>query len=1445
MKIPKKTMSTLALSIAIASQFSYADSVVFDGSSGSETLLKQGGKYTFEDYSNRKGLFFDNDSSSNNITLNLNASSQIYPEFILGSVIKSDNSKIDGNSVNITSDGRLSSTNVISTYNTSMNSEISNSLLSVSGGGTFDYIGNVVDSNLFNLDVNLVTGTKAFNNTTTIKDGEYVLSTEISGVRSSLDSYNNTMSLDNVTITANPETTALQPDYRQVIVGSYAWNNSDKNIFTINDSTLLKVVGSRGRFNDSNQLDIVNTKIFDELQGIRLVEGVSSAATNNTLFIKDSEVSGLTFGVYTNRDTTNASLLSNTLNSENNIFNKSVFSARARGAYSNVENNILIDNGSTFLEDVISGYSDYTNSTSSYNELYLKNSIVEGSALAGSSQNLVYQNIAVIEDSVINGDTIGSISYNGIADGNKTSLKNTVINAYAYGGSGRKGAFNNTLTVEGGSFGDSSYGLVGGSSALGDVVNNTLSIKNLKTEARPTLYGGWSGTSSTGYVANNTAIIEGGDAMRGTLIGGYSNNASNAVIENNKVIVQNNANVTNIKGGSGKDNSIIRNNTVIVKASSRGTNIYGGDGSNATSVDNNKVYLLDGSRVNSEIVGGRNTIGSANNNTVVVGASPTINGNIYGGATTEAGSANYNTVSIQEGTFKDIYGGKSDTGDAYTGNRLNVNNSSDKSITAGNISNFQDIYFDVSKANSTNALLNVNTVNLGREVDGAIENGRLNITGSLGTGITSAKILHVTSTNTDDIIRNYDLYVGGHKVINDDVSNIDFINSFTSDLSADKKTLSAGLSLSWFANPIASTGDFTILNDSSFTVSGILNDQAPNPTLSWDGKSLHKKGTGTLILAMDNTYTGGTTISEGTLQIGNNGTSGSIVGDIVNNGTLSFNRSDDFTVDGVISGVGGFVKNGDGKLVLTSDNTYTGGTIINSGNLVVNSSNALGSGDITNNSDLTLSNVNGNFINRVYGSGNVELIDSKILASSNLQNKNLTINKDSQLILDKNVKWSLENIVNSGEILLSNNTILEGDLTNNSQLTFVSSDTNSSITSSIKGNYSANNAVLNMKNMDNLLISGNVSGKTVVNVIPGSNSGQKNVPLISATSTDSPDAFVLGAPVAGGVYDYTKLEYSNYRTTSQWSLIGEYSPIVGSYVANQQVGNNLFTSRLEDREGDYLNYNGPKRDFWIRGYGTHNKFSTLDSLKTDGNSFATQVGTNLITLGTNSELNIGILGGYGHYNSTTNSTITGNKAKSKVDGYSLGIFSTWYASPLEKQGAYLDSWLLWNDFTNTVEVNSSKYKYDSSGITASIEVGGNYSLLANDKIQWWVQPQAQLIYQNVGADSFTDNQGASISNNSENLQSRLGFKTYLNIPTNNSISYSPYMALNLIHNTNTDINIDGVSYSANGSETLGEFKIGLEGTINTNNKLWINASFVGGSHDNQAYQGNIGWKYSF
>jgi fibronectin-binding autotransporter adhesin len=97
--------------------------------------------------------------------------------------------------------------------------------------------------------------------------------------------------------------------------------------------------------------------------------------------------------------------------------------------------------------------------------------------------------------------------------------------------------------------------------------------------------------------------------------------------------------------------------------------------------------------------------------------------------------------------------------------------------------------------------------------------------------------------------------------------------------------------------------------------------------------SLTKLGQGTLILTGTDTYTGGTTITAGTLQIGNGGTAGSIIGNVIDNGTLALDRSDAVTFPGAIGGAGGLTQLGTGVLTLSGANSYSGPTLVSAGTL--------------------------------------------------------------------------------------------------------------------------------------------------------------------------------------------------------------------------------------------------------------------------------------------------------------------------------------------------------------------------------------------------------------------------------------------------------------------------------------------------------------------------------
>jgi autotransporter-associated beta strand protein len=116
---------------------------------------------------------------------------------------------------------------------------------------------------------------------------------------------------------------------------------------------------------------------------------------------------------------------------------------------------------------------------------------------------------------------------------------------------------------------------------------------------------------------------------------------------------------------------------------------------------------------------------------------------------------------------------------------------------------------------------------------------------------------------------------------------------------------------------------------------------------------LTKAGNGTITLTASNTYTGATTISSGTLQLGDGNATGSLSSSsaITNNGTLFINRSNavtqgtDFS-SAAITGTGSFIQAGSGTTTLNAANTYTGTTTVSAGTLALGSGGSIASGSI-------------------------------------------------------------------------------------------------------------------------------------------------------------------------------------------------------------------------------------------------------------------------------------------------------------------------------------------------------------------------------------------------------------------------------------------------------------------------------------------------------------------
>ncbi|EDQ1766138.1 fibronectin-binding autotransporter adhesin ShdA [Salmonella enterica] len=210
------------------------------------------------------------------------------------------------------------------------------------------------------------------------------------------------------------------------------------------------------------------------------------------------------------------------------------------------------------------------------------------------------------------------------------------------------------------------------------------------------------------------------------------------------------------------------------------------------------------------------------------------------------------------------------------------------------------------------------------------------------------------------------------------------------------------------------TGDVTIAESATLALSqGTLDNNVTG------GGQIVKSGSDDLIVTGDNNYSGGTTITGGTLTADHADSLGS--GDIDNSGVLKVGEGE---LKNTLSGSGSLVKTGTGELTLSGDNTYSGGTTISDGTLIAASVNALGSGDIDNSGVLKVGE--GELKNTLFGSGSLVKTGTGVLTLSgdNTYSGGTTIS-DGTLIADHADSLGSGDIDNSGVLKVG-----EGELKN-------------------------------------------------------------------------------------------------------------------------------------------------------------------------------------------------------------------------------------------------------------------------------------------------------------------------------------------------------------------------------------------------------------------------------
>ena len=255
-----------------------------------------------------------------------------------------------------------------------------------------------------------------------------------------------------------------------------------------------------------------------------------------------------------------------------------------------------------------------------------------------------------------------------------------------------------------------------------------------------------------------------------------------------------------------------------------------------------------------------------------------------------------------------------------------------------------------------------------------------------------------------------------------------------------------------------------------------------------------------IVVTGTNSYTGGTLIDASSKLIGS---TSSIQGNVINNGSVIFSQFNAGTYAGNMSGTGGLTING-GPVTLSGTNTYTGGTTVNTESTLIGTTNSL-QGTIFNSGQVVFNQASsGTYGGTISGTGSVEIagLGSTTFSGANTYTGGTTIDNGGTLIVTGSILGDVA--VNNTGTLMGTGTV--GNTTVNAGGTIAPGSVGAPLTINgnfVQGSGSTYTAEVNSTGSDKILVEGTaqISGATKLNVTvdPGTLTVGKKYEILSAT----------------------------------------------------------------------------------------------------------------------------------------------------------------------------------------------------------------------------------------------------------------------------------------------------------------------------------------------------------
>ncbi|MHC1655146.1 autotransporter outer membrane beta-barrel domain-containing protein [Stenotrophomonas maltophilia] len=371
---------------------------------------------------------------------------------------------------------------------------------------------------------------------------------------------------------------------------------------------------------------------------------------------------------------------------------------------------------------------------------------------------------------------------------------------------------------------------------------------------------------------------------------------------------------------------------------------------------------------------------------------------------------------------------------------------------------------------------------------------------------------------------------------------------------------------------------------------------------------------------------------------------------------------------------------------------------------------------------------------------------------------------------------------------------------------------------------------------DQLVINGNSSGTASVSVRNAGGAGaltQDGIRLITVAGQSDAQFSLQGRAVAGA-YDYFLFKGGvSAPDDGNWYLRSEYVPPVdppeppvdppvppeppvdppappgppvdpplppdppidparpqverpepAAYMANRSAALGMFQHSLHDRAGDPAAEAGGTGNVvaWMHlRSGQPDSHDRGRQVQIDGQVSSLLLGAGRrFEVGRGGELQAGAMLGHGRARNDSRSQLTGYSARGVVTGTSVGAYATWLQDAQMDGGAYVDGWLQYGRFRNSVQGEGlQKERYDARSWSASAEAGYVLQLQRTAQRGLYLQPQLQVIHSRYDSDRVVEASGTVVEGRGGGeTRTRLGLRLYSRSVSPAQGQVHPYLAVN-------------------------------------------------------------------